>query len=159
MMESGDAYMQMEQMVAARPQKSFRPCPCSASSDTSTTMVNTAATPDARPSVRSRVFRLDANTRKITTYTASIADPAPLIVDTRMLFGDTNGRPYQAERRQFRSVMLYGTPEKSSVDFLLMILQKVGLSAKKYITYLVCDFGYMNKKSFFLGSNKNLHRG
>jgi hypothetical protein len=27
MMESGDAYMQMEQMVAARPQKSLRPCP------------------------------------------------------------------------------------------------------------------------------------
>jgi hypothetical protein len=94
MMESGEAYMQMEQMVAARPQKSFRPCPCSASSDTSTTAVNTAATPDARPSIRSRVFRLDANARKITTYTISITDPAPLIVDTRMLFGDTNGRPY-----------------------------------------------------------------
>jgi hypothetical protein len=34
---------------------------------------------------------------------------------------------YQADKRQLRSVMLYGTPEKSSVDLLLMILQKVGL--------------------------------
>jgi hypothetical protein len=40
---------------------------------------------------------------------------------------------YQAERRQFRSVMLYGTPEKSSVDFLLLILQKVGLFEKKNV--------------------------
>lgn len=34
------------------------------------------------------------------------------------------------------SVMLYGTPEKSSVDFLRMILQKVGLWKKQ-----VCFFG------------------
>jgi hypothetical protein len=66
----------------------------SASMDTSATAANTAATADARPSIRSRVRWLDANTRKITTYTASIAAPAPLIVDTRMLFGDTNGSPY-----------------------------------------------------------------
>ena len=95
MMESGEAYMQMEQTVAARPHMSFRPWPWwSASIDTSATAANTAATADARPSIRSRVRWLDANTRKITTYTASIAAPAPLIVDTRMLFGDTNGSPY-----------------------------------------------------------------
>jgi hypothetical protein len=100
---------------------------------------------------------LDAKHRKITTYAVSIAAPTPLIVDTRMLFGDTNGSPYlkskipryitsatcvnfyllllgnfikiyyQAERRQLRSVMLYGTPENSSVDLFRMILQKVGL--------------------------------
>lgn len=94
MMESGEAYMQMEQTVAARPHMSFRPCPCSASIDASATAANAAETADARPSIRSRVRWLDANARKITTYTASIAAPAPLIVDTSMLFGDTNGSPY-----------------------------------------------------------------
>ena len=94
MMESGEQYMQMEKTVAAMPQRSLRPSPRSASRETSATAANTAATADARPSIRSRVRRLDANTRKTTTYTTSIAAPAPLIVDTRMLFGDTNGRPY-----------------------------------------------------------------
>jgi hypothetical protein len=32
--------------------------------------------------------------------------------------------------------MLYGTPEKSSVDFLLMILQNVGLRAKNIRIYI-----------------------
>jgi len=38
---------------------------------------------------------------------------------------------YQADKRQLRSVMLYGTPEKSSVDLLLIILQKVGTGDRK----------------------------
>jgi hypothetical protein len=35
--------------------------------------------------------------------------------------------------------MLYGTPEKSSVDFLLMILQNVGLHASQKHTYIFPD--------------------
>jgi hypothetical protein len=130
MMESGEPYMQMEKTAMATPARSLRASPCRASMDTSATAANTAATADARPSVRSLAFLLDAKHRKITTYAVSIAAPTPLIVDTRTLFGDTNGRPYQAERRQLRSVILYGTPENSSVDLFRMILQKVGLSRK-----------------------------
>lgn len=67
MMERGEAYMQMEKTAMARPERSLRPGPCRASIDTSATAANTATTADARPSVRSRAFLLDAKHRKITT--------------------------------------------------------------------------------------------
>lgn len=38
---------------------------------------------------------------------------------------------YQADRRQLSSVMLYGTPEKSSVDLFRMIRQKVTLQNRR----------------------------
>ena len=50
MMESGEAYMQMEKMVAARPQKTLRALPWRASSETSTTVVKMEATMPRRPS-------------------------------------------------------------------------------------------------------------
>lgn len=68
---------------------------------------------------------------KTNTYTISIAAPVPLIVDTRRLFLDTNGRPYQAERRQLRRVITYGIPENCSVDLLFMILLNVIVGDKK----------------------------
>jgi hypothetical protein len=48
-----------------------------------------------------------------------------------MLLLDTNGRPYQAERRQLSRVMTYGTPENCSVEFDLIILLNVIVGAKK----------------------------
>lgn len=62
---------------------------------------------------------------------ASITAPAPFIVETRRLFGEMNGKPYQADRRQLSMVMLYGIPEKSSVDFCLNIFLNVKLEKKK----------------------------
>jgi hypothetical protein len=66
MMDSGEAYMQMEKMVAAMPQKTLRAVPCRASSETSTTTAKMEVTMPRRPSIRSRAFR-SAKMRKITT--------------------------------------------------------------------------------------------
>ena len=66
MMESGEAYMQMEKTVAARPQKILRPLPWRASSEMSTTAVKMEVTTPSRPSIRSRIRR-SAKMRKITT--------------------------------------------------------------------------------------------
>jgi hypothetical protein len=43
--------------------------------------------------------------------------------------------------------MLYGTPEKSSVDFLLMILQNVGLRAKNTRIYIFFPTDHQLKAS------------
>ena len=66
MMESGEAYMQMEKMVAARPQKILRALPWRASSEMSTTAAKMEMTTPSRPSIRSRIRR-SAKMRKITT--------------------------------------------------------------------------------------------
>lgn len=93
MIDRGEAYMMMEKMVAARPQKSFLGLPWRARSDTRATAPNTVSTKVRSP----RIFAFSlfgAKMIKSNTYTDSIAAPAPLIVDTRILFGDTKGRPY-----------------------------------------------------------------
>ena len=83
----------MEKIVAARPQKSFRGLWSKTKSETKATMANTVRTKANRP--RILAFSLfGANMMKIKTYMVSITDPVPLIVETKMLFGDTNGRPY-----------------------------------------------------------------
>lgn len=93
MMERGEAYMQMEKMVAARPHKSLRFCPWRARRETRTTAEKANRTKARR--TRIRLFSLlGAKRRKITTYTNSIAAPVPLMVVTNMLCGDTNGKPY-----------------------------------------------------------------
>lgn len=66
MMESGEAYMQMEKTVAARPQKTLRAWPCKASRDTSTTVVKMEVTRPRSPVIRSLDFR-SAKIRKIIT--------------------------------------------------------------------------------------------
>lgn len=93
MMERGDPYMMMENIAAAKPQKSFLVFPCRANRDTTTTPENTATTNEKRPRIFAFSF-LGANTTKMKTYTISIAAPVPLIIDTRMLCGDTKGKPY-----------------------------------------------------------------
>lgn len=105
MIESGDAYMHIEKMVAANPQNSLRDCPCNARSDTSATVEKMEMTSINRPNI----FALSlggANIRNIITYIASITAPVPFIVETNMLLGEMNGKPYQADRRQFNIVML-----------------------------------------------------
>lgn len=104
MIERGEAYMTMEKIVAARPQKSFLPLPCKAKRETRATVTNTVTTKAKRPNILSFSF-FGANIMNTDTYTNSIAAPVPFIVDTNMLFGDTNGSPYQAERRQLSKVM------------------------------------------------------
>lgn len=93
MIESGDAYMHIEKMVAAKPQNSLRDCPCNARSDTSTTVEKMDKTSINRPNI----FALSlggANIRNIITYITSITAPVPFIVETNMLLGETNGKPY-----------------------------------------------------------------
>ena len=93
MIERGEAYMTMEKIVAARPQKSFLALPCKAKRETKATVANTARTKAKRPNILA--FSLfGANIMNINTYTDSITAPVPFIVDTNMLFGDTNGKPY-----------------------------------------------------------------
>jgi hypothetical protein len=94
--DSGEAYMMMENMVAAKPQKSFLPLPCRAKRDTKATKAtapNTESTNVRSPNILAFSF-LGAYMMKNTTYMNSIPAPVPLIVDTNMLLGDTKGRPY-----------------------------------------------------------------
>jgi len=128
--DRGEAYMMMENMVAAKPQKSFLPLPCRAKRETKATAANTASTNVRSPKILPFSF-LGAYMMKSTTYMNSIPAPVPLIVDTNMLLGDTKGRPYQAERRQLSMVITYGMPENCSVDLCHMILLKVIIGAKK----------------------------
>lgn len=93
MMDRGDAYMMMEKMVAAKPQKSFLPWPCKAKRETKTTTPNTESTKMNRPSILALSFLIEY-AMKMSTYMISMAAPVPLMVDTSMLFFDTNGRPY-----------------------------------------------------------------
>ena len=55
--------------------------------------------------------------------------PKPLIVTTGKFsrLWLTMGSPYQVYRRQFRSAMVYGTHENSSVLFFFMTLENVNL--------------------------------
>lgn len=93
MIESGDAYMHIEKMVAANPQNSLRCCPCNARSDTSATVEKMVTTIINRPNIFSLSLG-GANIRNIITYIVSIAAPVPFIVETNMLLGETNGKPY-----------------------------------------------------------------
>lgn len=130
MMDKGEAYMQMEKMVAAKPQKSFLFWPWSGMREMITTMAKTESA-NVRSATIFNFSFLGAYTRKMVTYKTSITAPTPLIVLTRILFGEMNGSPYQAERRQLSKVAMYGTPEKSSVDLLFTILLNVIVGAKK----------------------------
>lgn len=85
--------MIMENMAAAKPQKSFLELPCRAKSDTKATAENNESTKVKRPRILAFSF-LGANTMKISTYIVSINAPVPFTVDTKMLWGDTKGRPY-----------------------------------------------------------------
>ena len=85
--------MMMEKIEAAKPQKSFLAFPWRANRDTKTTAENTATTKEKRPRIFAFSF-LGANNTKMKTYVTSIAAPMPLIIDTSMLSGDTNGKPY-----------------------------------------------------------------
>jgi len=113
--DRGEAYMMMENMTEAKPQRSFLLLPCRAKTDTKATAENTPSTNARSPNIFPFSF-LGAYTMKASTYTNSIAAPVPLIVDTKMLLGDTKGSPYQAERRQLSKVITYGMPENCSVD-------------------------------------------
>jgi hypothetical protein len=128
--ESGEPYMMTENMEAAKPQKTFLGVPCRAKRDTKTTIENTESTAVKRPKILSFSF-LGANMMNIKTYMISIAAPAPFTVDTSKLWGDTKGKPYQAERRQLSSVITYGMPENFSVDLFTIILLNVITGAKK----------------------------
>lgn len=102
--EKGELYMMTENTVAARPQKSFRVLSWRVKRDTNATAENKASTAVKRPRILA-LSLFGAKMMKINTYISSMAAPVPLIVDTKMLFGDTNGRPYQAERRQLSIVI------------------------------------------------------
>ncbi|KAF5458461.1 hypothetical protein F2P56_022488, partial [Juglans regia] len=127
----GEAYMMMENMLAANPQNTALVLPASkAKRETKATVEKTKTTNKKIP--KSLAFSLlGAYMRKMVTYMSSIADPVPLIVDTKRLFGDTKGRPYHAERRQLSNVIMYGTPENFSVPLCRMILLNVIIGAKK----------------------------
>jgi len=92
-MERGEPYMMMEKIAAAKPQKSFLFFPCRTNRDTRTTAENTDTTKEKSPRIFAFSF-LGANNTKMKTYVISIAAPEPLIIDTRMLCGDTKGKPY-----------------------------------------------------------------
>lgn len=93
MIDRGEPYMIMENTVAATPQNNFLALWCRAKSDTKATHPNTVSTNVRRP--RILAFSLfGANMMKIITYMNSMAAPVPLIVETKMLFGDTKGNPY-----------------------------------------------------------------
>lgn len=93
MIERGEAYMIIEKMVAAKPQKIFLALPWKAKRDTKATAAKTVRTSMKSPKIFAFSF-FGAKSRKIKTYMISIAEPVPLIVDTKMLFFDTKGRPY-----------------------------------------------------------------
>lgn len=57
--------------------------------------------------------------------------PIELTVVIKMLSSDMKGVPYQAQIKQFKSAYKYGKAEKSSVDWFLRILLKVGLQIVK----------------------------
>lgn len=93
MIERGDAYMMMEKMVAARPQNNFLVLPWRAKRETKATAAKTESTSERSPMILAfSIF--GAKMIKIITYMSSIAEPVPLIVQTKRLFFDTNGRPY-----------------------------------------------------------------
>lgn len=115
MIERGEAYMTMEKIVAARPQRSFLPLPCKAKRETRATVTNTVTTKAKRPNILSFSF-FGANIMNTNTYTNSIAAPVPFIVDTNMLFGDTNGSPYLL----FQSI----NKNKNKVEFLPLSFSK-----------------------------------
>lgn len=126
----GEPYMMIENTVAASPQKSFLALLCRAKTETKATVEKIASTKVKRQRILNFSL-LGANMMKINTYIASMAAPVPLMVETKMLFGDTKGRPYQAERRQLSKVMTYGMPENCSVLLFCMILLNVMMGAKK----------------------------
>lgn len=118
-MERGEAYMQMEKIVAARPHKSLRFCPWRARRETRTMAEKTKRTKARR--ARIRLFSLlGPKRRKITTYTNSITAPVPLMVVTNMLCGDTNGNPYLTYIYREREIKI------SSINECII-----------YITYLI----------------------
>lgn len=93
MIVKGEPYITMEKTVAAIPQKSFRCLPWRAKRETNATTAKTLRISVSSPKILPFSF-FDANMRKISTYTDSIAAPVPLIVDTSRLLGDTKGIPY-----------------------------------------------------------------
>jgi tetrahydromethanopterin S-methyltransferase subunit A len=113
MIESGDAYMHIENMVAANPQNILRCCPCNARNDTSATVEKMVATIIKRPNI----FTLSlggANIRNIITYIASMAAPVPFIVQTSKLLGETKGKPYLQTRAAFNKTLKHITYQKKS---------------------------------------------
>lgn len=90
--------MQMENMVAAKPQNTLRMFPWRARRETAATAPKTDNTRSRRAVILRRSF-LEAQARKMTTYSVSMAAPVPLMVLTSMLLGDTNGSPYLPHTR------------------------------------------------------------
>lgn len=93
MIVSGEAYIAIEKIVAAKPQNNFLLWPWRANRETNTTAANTVMARTKMEKIFTFSF-FGANTRKISTYIDSIAAPVPLIVDTSRLCGDTKGSPY-----------------------------------------------------------------
>lgn len=91
--DRGEAYITIEKIVAARPQRIFLLFPWRAKRETKTTTANILRTETRSPKIFAFSF-LGANIRKINTYIDSIAAPVPLMIETNMLFGDTKGKPY-----------------------------------------------------------------
>jgi hypothetical protein len=93
MIDRGEPYMIMENMAAAKPQKSFLVSSRKARRETKATVENTVSTNVRSPKILAFSL-LGANMMNMNTYIISIPAPVPLIVDTKILFGDTKGRPY-----------------------------------------------------------------
>lgn len=106
----------MENMAAAKPQKSFLELPCRANRETKTTAENTAITKAKRPRILAFSF-LGANKMKIKTYMVSITAPAPLMIVTSMLCGDTNGKPYLRINCKIRTCTCTTTIDQSNEPF------------------------------------------
>lgn len=64
---------------------------------------------------------------KIKMYTSWKMAPTELTVATKMIPGETRGKPYQRHIKQFKRAYTYGNPENCSVDWPLIIRLNVGL--------------------------------
>lgn len=93
MIDIGDAYITMENMVAAVPQKSCLFFPWKASTEITAAIANAIITNINIANIFPFCL-LGAYMKKINTYINSIAAPAPFIVAIRILFDDINGKPY-----------------------------------------------------------------
>jgi hypothetical protein len=83
----------MENIAAAKPQNTFLELPCRANKEMKTTAEKIVITIANKPLIFNFSF-LGANKIKVKTYMISITAPAPLIIVTSKLSGDTNGNPY-----------------------------------------------------------------
>lgn len=94
------------------------------------TQIASVATKIISPRMTRKTFVLNLRSeykKNSVKYTISMPSPVPLIVTTKMLFGCTQGTPYNTQSPQLTNVARYGIGENCSTDLFFHIRMKVGL--------------------------------